>query len=125
MDAIRDVDLNRALHEPYEIFKRLTAIFNSDIDFYGSLMRMEHNTGLIPKIADSIKCIVMSFYVNQIDLNEAKKEVIVNYAISGMLAVYQQWFNSDRKQPIEELSKDLGDLIFRGIQGVLDSNNMG
>ena len=66
MDAIRDVDLNRALHEPYEIFKRLTAIFNSDIDFYGSLMRMEHNTGLIPKIADSIVLLCPSMAIRSI-----------------------------------------------------------
>ena len=35
-----------------------------------------------------------------------------------MIAVYQTWFNSGRKQNIEELSKKLSVLTFNGINGL-------
>ena len=37
---LKDVDLKKALEEPHQIFERLTAIINTDMDFYGYLFSM-------------------------------------------------------------------------------------
>lgn len=54
-NAIKDLDVNELLHDPNEFFNKLTDIINSDIDFYGHLMRIESNSSLVVKLVTSMK----------------------------------------------------------------------
>ena len=38
--VLGDIDLKRDLNDPSRIFERLTAIINTDLDFYGHLLSM-------------------------------------------------------------------------------------
>ena len=49
----------------------------------------------------------------------AKLDLIVNYSINGMLSAYQEWFNSDRKYPLDKFSNDVGIITFKGINGLV------
>ena len=78
-----------------------------------------------PKIIDVVrkprKCPVCGERVVDIiygtgDMTEI--EFLLEYTISGMIAVYQRWFNTGRKQDIEELSRNLSILTFKGINGL-------
>ncbi len=118
--TISDVDFNNALQNPQIIFERLTKIINSDIEFYGHLLRMTTNVNLITKISDLLKEKVKAALAQQVNIDPLKRELIANFAISGMISTYQQWFSSDRSYPVEKFSQDVGVIIFKGIGGLID-----
>ena len=120
-DALRDVDFRQLLHEPYEIFKKLTSIINSDLDFYSHLMKMDSNASLISKIIQALELNVKKTFSEQISINKSTLDLAFDYAVAGMITVYQKWFNSDRTQSIEDISKSLSIIISTGVNGLLDS----
>ena len=121
IDALRDVDFKQLLHEPYEIFKKLTSIINSDLDFYSHLMKMDSNASLISKIIQALELNVKKTFSEQISINKSTLDLAFDYAVAGMITVYQKWFNSDRTQSIEDISKSLSIIISTGVNGLLDS----
>ena len=58
--------------------------------------------------------------MSQIEIDDMTADIVLGYAITGMIAVYQQWFNSDRRQSIEEISKTVSILFFKGFSGILE-----
>jgi Transcriptional regulator len=54
-DALGDTDFREAMNHPDIVFEKLTAIVNSNIDFYGHLISMKSNASLITKIVDLLK----------------------------------------------------------------------
>mgnify|MGYP003589698841 FL=1 len=121
IDALRDADFKQLLHEPYEIFKKLTSIINSDLDFYSHLMKMDSNASLISKIIQALELNVKKTFSEQISINKSTLDLAFDYAVAGMITVYQKWFNSDRTQSIEDISKSLSIIISTGVNGLLDS----
>ena len=45
------------------------------------------------------------------------KKRSLDYAVSGMVAVYQSWFNSERRQSIEEISDIASHMCLTGLRG--------
>ena len=41
---------------------------------------------------------------------------MMDYAVSGMVAVYQSWFNSERRQSIEEVSDIVSRMCLAGLR---------
>ena len=121
IDALRDVDFKQLLHEPYEIFKKLTTIINSDFDFYSHLMKMDSNTSLISKIIQALEVNIKKSFSEQISMNKFTLDLVFDYAIAGMITVYQKWFNSDRTESIEEISKALSIIVSSGVNGLLEN----
>ena len=113
---IDDVDLRQALNQPYLVFERLTSVINTDLDFYGHLL----NNNLVNKIVDMLKDKTKVALLQQINLNEQKADVVIQFAITGMVAVYQQWYHSNHNQSIEELSEVIGIMFFQGFSGILE-----
>ena len=120
-EALRDVDFKQLLREPYEIFKKLTSIINSDFNFYSHLMKMDNNMSLISKIILALEFNVKKSFSEQISINKSTLDLVFDYAVAGMITVYQKWFNSSRTQSIEEISKSLSIIIFSGVNGLLDN----
>ena len=121
IDALRDADFKQLLHEPYEIFKKLTSIINSDLDFYSHLMKMDSNASLISKIIQALELNVKKTFSEQISINKSTLDLAFDYAVAGMITVYQKWFNSDRTQSIEEISKALSIIVSSGVNGLLEN----
>jgi len=121
IDALRDVDFKQLLHEPYEIFKKLTTIINSDFDFYSHLMKMDSNTSLISKIIQALEVNIKKSFSEQISMNKFTLDLVFDYAIAGMITVYQKWFNSDRTESIEEISKALSIIVSSSVNGLLEN----
>ena len=119
INALQDVDFKKDLRDPYRIFRKLTAILNSDIDFYGHLMKAEYNANLVAKTVLALKENIKKSFYEQIPIEESTLEIAIDYAVSGMLTVYQRWFNSDRAKSIEDVSKTVSSLTFSGLSGLL------
>lgn len=117
--ALTNIDFKKCLQDPYIIFEKLTAIINRDMDFYGHLLKMNANVNLISKIAVSLKAEIKKCFSSQIEMGHEKLDILADFVIWGMIAVYQSWFNSDRSQSIEEVSQTVSTLIVLGIAGVV------
>ncbi len=118
-EALRDMDFKRDMHDPYGIFKKLTAIINSDMDFYGHLMQINHNVSLVSKIIQTLKLDFKRSLSHQIDIDEKTLDLTVDYSVAGMVTVYQSWFNSGKAQSFEEISKAVSVIAFSGINGLI------
>lgn len=120
--ALRDVDFGRDLKDqPYLIFTKLSDIISRDADFYGYLIKGDRNTNLINKIKNSIKEKLMSELENKIALSPIGLSVTANYMTAGVIAVYQEWFNSGRVQSSDEMTEKLGTLSLLGVDGLIKS----
>lgn len=116
--VLRDVDLHRHFRNPNLFFERLNSIINSDIDFYGCLLKMGINN-LTVKTVSMLKKNTKAALAEQLSLDDMQLEVTVDYLMSGMMAVYQTWFNSGRREPLDELSRTVETLCVYGIDGLL------
>ncbi|NLG87925.1 MAG: TetR/AcrR family transcriptional regulator [Clostridiaceae bacterium] len=118
--VLGDIDLKRDLKNPHSIFERLTAIINTDLEFYGHLLSMHGNVSLVSKIVTMLINKSKEALLSQIEMDDKIADIVLGYAITGMIAVYQQWFNSDRLQSIEEISETISIMFFHGFSGVLE-----
>ncbi len=121
-NALGGLDFREAMSHPYLVFEKLTAIINTDLDFYGHLLSMRGNVSLITKTTQLLKQKTREAVLLQLPVREEDLDVFLDYTFSGMLTVYQQWFNSDRSRSLEEISEILGELCFNGLNGVLSSS---
>lgn len=121
--ALAGADFRQCLQNPYPIFEKLTVIVNSDMDFYGHLLNMKGNAGLTGKIIALLKAKAGEAFESQIKADSWLREMVTEYVISGMIAVYRNWFNSDRQRSVEELSYIIGTLCFSGIAGLAEGSS--
>ena len=112
--AMQGIDF---IENPYAVFVKLTEIINSDMDFYGALLRSSRNAGLAHKIRQTLQQKAQDMFASRVDMPPDQMEVMMNYSISGMVAVYQSWFNSERRQSIEEVSDIVSRMCLTGLRG--------
>ena len=118
-NALGGIDFQEAMSHPNLVFEKLTAIINTDLDFYGHLLSMQSNVSLVSKTVKLLKQKARQAMLQQLPVREKEVDILLDYTFSGMLTVYQQWFNSDRSQSIEEISETLSELCFNGMNGIL------
>ena len=118
--ALTEIDYRNSLNSPYLIFEKLTNIINADMDFFGYLLSMNSNVSLTSKITDLLTVKVRSLILQNVDVEETRVDIMLVFMISGMVAVYKRWFNSDRSEPIEEISNQIKTLALQGLNGFLD-----
>ena len=119
-NAVRSFNFREEIKNPYKLFENLTLILNNNIDFYSSLLKLDTNSKLSQKIISNLKSKVCDELRNQNIFPEDKLDFIVSFVISGMIAAYQSWFNSDRERTLLEFSQDMGRIV---LQGVLSFRN--
>ena len=113
--AIRTYNLKDEIRNPIKIFDNLTKVLSSDIEFYGSLFKLNNNSQLAIKIISSLKEKTVNEIANLHIFPEDKLPYLISYVISGMIAAYQTWFNSDRHMALEDFSREMGVLVLKGI----------
>ena len=121
-EALTDIDFKSSLESPYRIFEKLTAIINTDMDFFGYLLSMNSNVSLSSKIVELLTMKVRALLKRTIEIEDDRLDLMLVFMISGMVAVYKQWFNSDRSEPVEELSRRMNVLAFKGLNGYLGTD---
>ena len=119
-DALGDTDFRAATKRPDIVFEKLTAIINSNVEFYGHLISQKSNASLITKIVDLLKEKTREAVVAQLPDFENKADIVLDFVFSGMLSVFQSWFLSEPRAPLESVSETVSQLCFSGINGVFD-----
>jgi AcrR family transcriptional regulator len=121
IDAVlSDVDFTENMNRPYMLFEKLTAVINTDMDFFGFLLSINANVSLTTKLVDLLKEKVKASLKKYVELDEEKLDLMLEFTVTGIVAVYRRWFNSDRREPIDEISAEINTLLFRGLNGFLN-----
>lgn len=119
-EALTDIDFIDNLENPYLIFEKLTSVISTDMDTFGYLLGMNTNVGLLSKIVELLKAKVKSVVLPVVELDPLQLNLMLEFMISGMVAVYKRWFNSDRSASIDEISRQMNILAFKGLNGYLN-----
>ena len=117
--VLGEVDFRRDMENPYIIFEKLAAVINMDMDFYVQLLQMRGSQSLVTKIVEMLKQKTKALLIEQVNFDEQKVDIMLNYAFSGMIAVYQNWLSTDRRQSIEEISGIVSTMCLNGFNGLV------
>ena len=118
--VLGEINYSDELKNPYSIFEKLTSIINTDMDFYGHFFTMNGNTNMLNKIVNLLMEKTKAEMIAQTHISAIAAETALTYMLYGMFAVFQTWFNSDRRQSIEELSELISKMCFSGLNGILN-----
>ena len=121
-EMLTEIDFKNNMDRPYMVFEKLTAAINTDRDFFGYLMQTDMNVSLTAKLIGLLTAKVKAILMQYVKTEEHRIDLMLEFMIPGMVAVYRRWFNSDNREPIEELSAEINLLSFRGLNGYLNLN---
>lgn len=116
--VVESLDYN--VGNPLKVFEALTNMLSSDLELYGRLMQVGVQTRLIEKIGNYLREKVRGAIAKKGGVFSEKTELAVEYVTSGMFSAYRYWFHSDRKQSLEEFSREVGKLVLSGIATFLN-----
>ncbi len=117
--TLRKIDFDTLLQDPQTAFSTLARLIASDLDFYENILTNRNQISFLQKIVDTLKERIRILYFDNMSSGNDLEEYMLEYIISGLVAVYQKWFTSGKKADIEELSKYISMLAVYGIQSVL------
>ena len=119
-ESIQKLDFQKNFENPQQIFDILTEIINSNLELYSNLIKLDAKSYIIRKLVESMTELVKNeLEKSKVAFQGSKKlEIAAQFVTSGILSVYQHWFNSDRNVPLEELSKEIGGIVLYGIKSL-------
>ena len=94
-------------------------MLSSDLDFYSHLFHSSKSSSLSSKTGQAIKDAAKSSFADQTNLDDKTLDVIIEYCISGMVSVYQKWFDSKQQMSTQEVSNLISVLCFQGLNGFM------
>ena len=118
-EALTEIDMLNNAASPYMIFDIFTSVIYTNIEFFGYLLSMDSNLSLTAKLVDLLKDKTRSILTRYLTISPSRMELMLDFMVTGFVAVYRSWFNSDRSRPIEEISADINELCFKGLNGYL------
>ncbi len=119
-ELLGNVDFRQSITAPYSLFERFSLLINMDPEFFGYLLSMNGNISLITRIMTLLKDKTREVMTAQLDIDDRKADIMIDYVLSGMLSVYQHWFASDRTVPLETVSQIISQMSVGGINSVLN-----
>ena len=114
-ELLGGIEFKQYMNTPYSLFERFSLLINMDPEFFGYLLSMNGNVNLITRIMRLLKDKTCEVMVAQLDLDAYKADIMLDYVLSGMLSVYQHWFNSEQTISAEEVSQIISTMSFSGI----------
>lgn len=118
--ALKDIQLMHLIEDPSEVFLTLTGLISADADLYDRILAADSMNSLLAKVVSALKSYLMEALRGQVSMDMDRFDYVIEYALSGMVAVYRQWFLSGRKGDLSALSRNVSILTFRGIAGLAE-----
>ncbi len=113
----RQVDIDRL---PATIIEKFNEILNRDLSYYKLIITASENSNMMDRIK---KYIVASIYNNfklmKYITNLDRFKTVIHYIVSGVLAVYVEWFNDEIEGDLSTISEYLTILISTGLKGYI------
>lgn len=120
--AVKELDFKSNIDNPLRLFEIMTDVINSNLDLYGQLFKIDANSYVIRKINGVLRDKVCEG-LKSVELHNCDYEMCADFVTSGMLSVYQRWFNTGMTKPLEELSREAGSLVIQGLRSFKTDGN--
>lgn len=117
--ALGQMDFRRDMKNAHSIFEKLTEIINQDPELYGHLLSAKEKSMLLSKTGVLLKEMTRTAMIEQLSVDVQTVDIVLDYSLAGMLAVFQSWANSEQRQSLEEVSRIISILCFNGVNPLL------
>ena len=107
------------LTDPSAFFYDVMQIINRDIDVYGRLLTVNGKSSLVQKIIRMCRQQICAALEQEAPVNYEMLDLAVHFMLSGLLAVFTDWYSSGRQESLEDLSARLSCLCFDGVNGFM------
>ena len=103
-----------SVEDAMSAFYAFSEFLQANMEMYTLLMKIDGRSRLMEKIVAYLKEKVRSV-LEHTSVEAAKIDLAVEYVTSGMFMAYRYWFNSDRKQSLEDFTDDIATLVIGGL----------
>ena len=121
---ISGVDISQGFEE---IFDQITFAISSDIDFFTNLFVTNKDFGISTKITSMLKELLKNDLVSKTNIPMREIETLLDYSLAGVISLYNMWFNSERDETINTISKTCCGFFTSNVNFLIDkySNKIG
>jgi len=118
---LNNTEILKSMYNPYPLLKELTSEINKDFEFYKLLVQSKDYNSLLNKIQGVFKDRFLELTKDTIKIDRDILSFMIDFVSSGITSVYKEWFRSERKITLEQLSKSLSILIGSGLNSLIES----
>ena len=104
----------------HKIFSCITKSVQENRETYRYLLKIRKTSDIMIKIETRLKVEAIEYFSKYLDIGEDFIVMIMEYVISGMFAVYRQWFQDGQQTPADEVAKKIGIMSIGGVNALLD-----
>jgi len=122
LELVAEVDAEKFQFDPYPILNELTKLIYTDFELYRHLMDSRRTNNILGKLKPLSKEHLLDHVLDFMSLSEDTLAVLSEFYAAGINAAYAYWFNSDRQQSLEEVTKMISLIVSDGMIGMLDFN---
>jgi AcrR family transcriptional regulator len=108
----------------HKIFSCVTKSVQENRETYRYLLKIRRTSDIMIKIENRLKVEAVEYFSKYMDVPHEFVEMVMEYVISGMFAVYQKWFHDGQQVPAEEVSKKIGVMSVAAVNGLFDYYNV-
>ncbi len=112
LNDFEDVDL---LQNPMPFLLKMEHFFKQDIEFYRMLIYTKGAPTFITKLKAVLMEKILSYKENIHSIQEREEYILnVNFIVSGLVSLYQDWFAGKVECSLEELTTSVNRIMIKG-----------
>lgn len=116
-ELIETIDFENVIANPSDVFDKFFKVVSENVSIIDSLFSPGSNSALAYKILEKMIEITRDAALKHFTMEPERIECIVRFIFAGEIAVYQDWFHSDRSMSICDLAYTVETLCTKGIDG--------
>jgi len=105
--------------DQYAFFTSLNNVINEDFNFYKKLVRANSYNFLLTKVKKILKDTFIERFDKKPNTNKELLNLYAEFAASGVISMYIEWFNIDSPLSLEDLAKAASNISFNGLNSII------
>jgi len=104
---------------PYPFFKELTELINEETAYCNLLINSPVSITIFDKIKKILKSKLIDIYTSgNMCINDLMLGYVLDFTAAGLIGVYKEWFYSDKKIMLEDLTGQINLIVFGGLNAI-------
>lgn len=119
LHILKDCDFFDKNFDVYAFFLSLNDVISGDLELYQRIVYSNSHTAIFTKAKEIIKASFLEKYDDSFPVSKDMFRLYTEYAASGIMSIYIEWFTMGSQIPLEELAKAAGDFTFYGFHSLV------